>query len=268
MPVVRGIGAIFCETVWRRWLGSFLCIACLSVISPLSAQSVLRVGMTPGVPPLHYYSEGRLVGVDPDSAKTLAEILSRRLELVPLPAAQLRPALRNGDIDVIMSGLVVEDAANSDLMFTRPYLRAGQMAILHESAVARFAQPWAVYQEDVRIGVRPGSAGAAFAERELRDATIRHYAGSDAAFAALRDREIDLFIDDAATSWSLAASEAQTDVISLYRPLTEEHLAWAVSPGNPGLLRDLNQALNLMRANGTLDYIIDRWIPVQVADVP
>lgn len=265
---MRDTGAVFCSMLLRRWRGVVLAIACLSLATPLSAQSVLRVGMTPGVPPLHYYSEGRLVGVDPDSAKTVAEILSRRLELVPLPADRLRPALLNGDIDVIMSGLVVEDIANGDLMFAQPYLRAGQMAILHESAVTGFGQPWAVYREGVRIGVRPESAGAAFAERELPDADIQYYPGGDDAFAALRDREIDLFIDDAATSWSLAASDTQTDLISLYRPLTEAHLAWAVAPGNPGLLRDLNQALNLMRANGTLDYIIDRWIPVQVSDSP
>lgn len=263
-----GAGSLFCGSARQRWRGLFLVIACLSFTPTLSAQSVLRVGMTPGVPPLHYYSEGRLVGVDPDSAKTVAEILSRRLEIVPLPAERLRPALFNGDIDVIMSGLVVENAANRDLMFTRPYLRAGQMAILHETAVTGFGQPWAVFREGVRIGVQPGSAGAAFSASELSDAVILQYTGSDAAFDALRNREIDLFIHDAATSWSLAASASQTDLISLYRPLTEEHLAWAVAPGNPGLLRDLNQALNLMRANGTLDYIIDRWIPVQVSDSP
>lgn len=255
-------------SIMRLWRGLVALMACLLFASPLTAQSVLRVGMTPGVPPLHYYSEGRLVGVDPDSAKTVAEILSRRLDIVALPAERLRPALLNGDIDVIMSGLVVEDAANTDLMFSRPYLRAGQMAILHESAATRFGQPWAVYREGVRIGVEPGSAGAAFAESELTDADILQYADTEAAIDALRDSEIDLFVHDAATSWRLAASETQSDLVSLYRPLTEEHLAWAVAPSNPGLLRDLNQALNLMQANGTLNYIIDRWIPVQISESP
>jgi len=252
----------------RPIIAMLLLLVCITPGSPVSAQAVLRVGIAPDVPPLHYYSEGRLVGVDPDSARTVAEILSRQLDIVPLPADRLRPALLAGDIDVIMSGLVTEDEANSDLLFARPYLQAGQMAILHETAVTGFGQPWAVYREGVRIGVRPGSAGSAFAEQDLRDADIIHYANSDAAFSALRDREIDLFIDDAATSWSLAASEAQSDLISLYRPLTEERLAWAVAPGNRSLLRDLNQALELMRANGTLDYIIDRWIPVQFSDSP
>lgn len=259
---------LFSMPRWPRRSWHLALVVCLCFAQTLFAQSVLRVGMTPGVPPLHYYSEGQLVGVDPDSAKTVAEILSRRLEITSLPAGDLRPALLRGDIDVIMSGLVVEDAANSGLMLTQPYLRAGQMAILHETAVTEFGQPWAVYRENVRIGVEPGSRGEAFAESELTDARLSRFTSVESAFDALRDRDIDLFIHDAATSWSLASSDTRSDLISLYRPLTEEHLAWAVAPGNPGLLRDLNQALNLMRANGTLDYIIDRWIPVQVADSP
>lgn len=250
---------------WLRRTSGLLFIGCFCVAPQLFAQA-LRVGMAPGVPPLHYYSEGRLVGVDPDSARTVAEILSRRLEIVPLPAERLRPALLDGDIDVIMSGLVIENAINSGLAFAEPYLRAGQMAILHETAVTGFGQPWAIYREGVRIGVEPDSTGESFAEKELRDARISRFASKKAAFTALRERDIDLYIHDAATSWSLASSDMQSDLISLYRPLTEEHLAWAVAPDNPGLLRDLNQALNLMRANGALDYIIDRWIPVEVTD--
>ena len=248
---------------WLRRYCGLLFIGSFCLAPQLFAQA-LRVGMTPGVPPLHYYSEGRLVGVDPDSARTVAEILSRRLEIVPLPANQLRPALLDGDIDVIMSGLVMENAVNSNLIFAEPYLRAGQMAILHETAVTGFGQPWAIYREGVRIGVEPDSTGETFAERELRDARISGFASKEAAFTALRERDIDLYIHDAATSWSLASSDMQTDLISLYRPLTDEHLAWAVAPDNPGLLRDLNQALNLMRANGALNYIVDRWIPVEV----
>lgn len=240
--------------------------ACLCFSLALRAQPVLRVGMAPGVPPLHYYSDGQLVGVDPDSARTVAEILSRRLELIPLPADQLRPALLRGDIDVIMSGLVREDGANDDLLLSQPYLRAGQMAILHELSVSEFGQPWAIYREAVRIGVIAGSSGESFAQSELPDARVARFADSEGAFAALRSREIDLFVSDAAASWSLASIETADDLISLYRPLTEEHLVWAVAPGNPGLLRDLNQALNLMRANGTMNYIIDRWIPVQITD--
>jgi polar amino acid transport system substrate-binding protein len=138
------------------------------------------------------------------------------------------------------------------------------MAIMHKSKVGRFSQPWAVYRDGVRIGVEPGTTGAAFAERELADAVVRFYPDPDTAFEGLRKDEIDLYIHDAPTSWQLANSMENDDLISLYAPLTEEMLAWAVRKDDAALAEDLNRALALMKSNGSLQYILNRWIPVTV----
>ena len=62
----------------------------------------------------------------------------------------------------------------------------------------------------------------------------------------------------------MATTSENDDLISLYAPLTEEMLAWAVSKTNGGLAADLNRALGLMKGNGTLRYILNRHIPVTV----
>jgi polar amino acid transport system substrate-binding protein len=41
-------------------------------------------------------------------------------------------------------------------------------------------------------------------------------------------------------------------------------LAWAVRPADEKLAADLNRALRTMKANGTLQYILNRWIPVKI----
>ena len=49
------------------------------------------------------------------------------------------------------------------------------------------------------------------------------------------------------------------------RPLTrEEMLAWAVRQEDAALAAELNQALALMKSNGTLQYILNRWIQVKI----
>ena len=87
---------------------------------------------------------------------------------------------------------------------------------------------------------------------------------SGVAFAALREDKIDLYIHDAPTSWQLATNQDNADLLSLYSPLTEEMLAWAVRPDDAILAGELNRALRTMKANGTLQYILNRWIPVRV----
>jgi len=239
--------------------------ALLLALSSTLAADVLRVGLSPDYPPLAFRSGDRIVGLEADNARAVGEILSREISLVPLAFEALIPALLAGRIDVIMSGLSVTAERSRRVSFADPYLRVGQMAILHRDKVLHFGQPWAIYQPGVRIGVEPGTTGAAFAQRELPDAVVSFHANANSAFDALRADAIDLYIHDAPTSWQLATSSENDDMISLYRPLTEEQLAWAVAPGNSALREELDRALRLMRGAGTLGYISNRWIPVEVS---
>ncbi len=228
------------------------------------AAGALKVGMSADYPPLHFSEDGTLHGIEVDNVRTVSEILSRRMDIEVLPFDDLIPALEAGRIDIIMSGFSVTAERSQRVLFSDAYLRVGQMAIMHKSKVGRFSQPWAVYREGVRIGVEPGTTGAAFAARELTDAVVRNYPDPEAAFAGLRRDEIDLYVHDAPTSWQLANSMDNDDLISLYAPLTEEMLAWAVRKDDVALAQELNRALALMKSNGSLQYILNRWIPVTV----
>ncbi len=230
----------------------------------VQAAQPLRVGLAPDYPPLAFTQDGRVLGIEADNARAVGKILDRQVVTVQLPFEQLITALRAGTVDVIMSGMSITGQRSKQVQFCEPYLHTGQMAILHRSKVAAFAQPWAIYREGVRVGVEQGTAGAGFAERELEQAIVSYYPSPEQGFAALRSDKIDLFLHDAATSWQLATASENDDLISLYKPLTDEELAWAVRLDDRALAAELNRALRLMKNNGTLRYILNRWIPVTV----
>lgn len=240
------------------------CLILVVGASGALAAEALRVGLSPDYPPLAYKQDGRVVGIEADNARAVSEILARPVTLVELPFEQLIPALVAGRIDVIMSGLSVTAERGRQVTFTDAYMRVGQMAIMHKDKVAQFAQPWSIYREGVRVGIERGTTGDAFAQRELKDAKVSYYQNSAAAFEGLRRGEIDLYVHDAPTSWQLAQSMENDDLISLYSPLTEEMLAWAVRQEDAALAAELNQGLALMKSNGTLQYILNRWIPVKI----
>lgn len=245
----------------RRTLFGLLLSLCTSAAM---AAGVLRVGLSADYPPLAYKQDGRIVGIEPDSALAVGKIIGRRVQLVETPFEKLIPALLAGEIDVIMSGFSVTAERSAQVMFTDSFMRVGQMAIMHRDKVAKFAQPWSIYRPGVRVGVEPGTTGAAFVERELKDAQIKFFKDPTAAFAGLRQDQIDLYIHDAPTSWQLATTREDNDLLSLFSPLTEEMLAWAVRPDDEVLVGELNRAVRVMKANGTLQYILNRWIPVRV----
>jgi ABC-type amino acid transport substrate-binding protein len=243
---------------------AFLLLVLLSFSVVSAAAGGLKVGVSADYPPMVYEQEGRIVGVEADNAKAVGGIIGQELTLVDMPFTKLIPALQAGEIDVIMSGMSVTPERSEQVLFTDTYLEMGQMAIMSTEKVAQFAKPWSIYREGVRIGVEPGTTGAEFAASKLTDAQVKFFNDSAAAFAGLRNNEIDLYIHDAPTSWQLATVPENRDLISLYVPLTHEQLAWAVRKDDERLAELLNSALRTLKDNGTMRYIFNRWIPVTV----
>jgi len=242
--------------------------ALLSLLLLLGAAGatadVLKVGVAADYPPMAFMEGGQVVGIEADNARAVSGIVGKELTLVNMPFNKLIPALQAGEIDIIMSALSVTPERSKQVLFTDAFMEVGQMAIIRTENAAQFAQPRAVYRDGVRVGVEPGTTGAQFAQSDLPAAQVKTFVDADAAFAALRSNEIDVYIHDAPTSWQLARSTQFNDLISLYKPLTHEKLAWAVRRDDERLAAMLNDALRTMKGNGTLRYILNRWIPVTV----
>jgi len=243
---------------------TFLLLLFFTVSAVSHAAGGLKVGVSADYPPMIYKQEGRIVGLEADNAKAVGGILGQQLTLVDMPFAKLIPALQAGEIDVIMSGMSVTPERSAQVIFTDPYMEMGQMAIILTENAAKFSQSWSIFRPGVRVGVEPGTTGAEFAARELKEAKVKFFNDSAAAFAALRNNEIDLYVHDAPTSWQLATTGENRDLLSLYAPLTNEQLAWAVRKDDQRLADALNDALRTMKGNGSLRYILNRWIPVTV----
>ncbi len=241
-----------------------LLIFLLCTLSAVSLAAGLKVGVSADYPPLIYKQDGRFVGIEADNATAVSGIMGQQLMFVDMPFAKLIPALQAGDIDVIMSGMSITPERSALVAFTDSYMEMGQMAIMTTEKVAQFSQPWSIFRPGVRVGVEPDTTGAQFAAGELKDAEVKFFNDSAAAFAGLRSNAIDLYIHDAPTSWQLATVTENSDLISMYKPLTHENLAWAVRKDDTRMLESLNAALRTMKGNGSLRYILNRWIPVTV----
>jgi polar amino acid transport system substrate-binding protein len=224
----------------------------------------LRVALSPDYMPLAFKQEGKLVGIEVDNAREVANILGREVQFVEMSSTDYIDALNSGKVDVVMSGYSITPERAEKVAFVNPFMQIGQMAIILAERAGQLAHPRAIYQQGVKIGVEPGTTGEGYARENFPAGEIRTYPSPDAAFAALRNRSIDVYIHDAPTSWNLAQSRENQDLLSLYRPLNREELAWAVKKDNQRLLNQLNAALAQLESNGRLRAIQNYWIPITV----
>ena len=231
-----------------------------------SVPATLRIGTTAGYPPLTFQQDGQLQGVEIDLAQAIGEDLKVKTRVLEMPLDELIAALNDNRIDVIMSGLSKTDERSRQVLFTDSYMKIGQMALIRNADLVQWSQPRALFAKGARVGVKNGTTGEEFAREQLPQAVITGFASIDEGTDALAANRIDIFIHDAPTIWRLAANTAtqKAGLMGLYRPLTDEHLAWAVRLQDKGLADALNQSLATLKNDGTLGRILGKWIPVQV----
>ena len=252
----------------RRAFLAFILLIGLQVAtaSDSALPQTLRIGTSGSYPPLSFHQDGKLAGME----IALAEVVSARLKvktsLVEIPLDELIPALNSGKIDVIMSGLSITEERSRKVLFTDPYMEIGQMGIIRIDDLVEWSQPQTLLTKGKKIGVKKGTTGERFVDEDLPKAHVVRFDSIDAGTDALSNKQIDIFIHDAPTIWRLTANFAteKKGLMGLYRPLTDEFLAWAVRREDGALANALNQVLESIKADGTLNSIRGKWIPVQV----
>jgi len=223
-----------------------------------------------GYPPLAMKENGKPEGVEVEFAEKAGVALKRRTRIVELKWEDLIPALREGRIDVIMSGMSVTADRERLVSFCTPYMHIGQMALTRTADEAKYRNPANIDQKQTRIGFQNDTTGGDFVRTNMQHAQLIGFSSIDKGVAALRKKKIDLFVHDAPTIWRVTGGfdSKERQLTGRYDLLTDEALAWAVRREDTDLHDQLNALLKTWQADGELDQVLDHWIRVRKKKIP
>ncbi|MDY0149654.1 MAG: ABC transporter substrate-binding protein [Kiritimatiellia bacterium] len=224
----------------------------------------LRVGITPNYPPLIMMRADKAAGVECDFARQLAADLGRPLQLVALPWELQFEELDEGRVDILMSGLTVTPARRSRVAFCDSYMDNPLVAVVRRGESGRYATAEAVERMDGKLGVLKDTSADAYVRRMCQNAKILPLSvHNDAAFYLVNQR-LDVYVCDLAVAVDLVTrNESRLELVPI--SLKPQQLAWAVRSDNAALKQQANAALTRWRAGGTLDRILNRWMPYRPA---
>jgi len=252
-----------------HWLGRVVLVGALAAAvgcgppqrQPAApVQPTLRVGVFPEAPPMAFDQDGHLVGLSIDLAEQLGRALGKPVRFVQLGWRDLIPALRDGRIDVIMSGMTITQPREFQVAFADPYLKSGQAALVRPGDAARYATPGAIMRTTETVGVIEGTTGEVFVRERCPDAAVAVYSRLQDAVQELGQRRVELVIAGAhLLRWFAAQNEGR--VVGLWTYLTNENLAWGFRPEDEGGRAAANAVLARWTQDGTLAAIVHRWLP-------
>lgn len=219
---------------------------------------VLKVGLDPTYPPFEAADESGVFGLDVDLAKALAADLGLQTEFVLFGYDGLYDALATGQVDVLISALVIAPERTEDFAYSDPYFNAGEILIVpaEEVTISRMAD-----LNGRTLAVELGALGhveaIAWAKR-LPNLTVVPYPTADEALTAVMNNEADAALVDAISGRLFLRQTAGLKRTAV--PVTVEPFALVTRIGDRRLLTELNNSLARLQSSGQLDEMTNHWL--------
>jgi ABC-type amino acid transport substrate-binding protein len=212
-----------------------------TVLARVRESGVLRVGMEPDAPPLHFINSRKQEdGFDFRLAGVLAEALGAgRVQVVEADYEDLPGKLTSGEVDVVMAGYV-PDPSIAGVDWSIGYLDFGLCMIVHEGKAATLRSPADLAGK--RIAIYDDPAAARWVKANVPNARIAKFSGDDGWFEAVENGQADALIYD----YPFAAEEIKAHprtVIVRYN-LNQSRYAVAVAKNNYDLMYQINNAID------------------------
>lgn len=208
--------------------------------------------------PMTYVEAGQRLGYEPDIARAVCAKLGLEPVWLNLPMAEFYTTLHANTCDIVWFNQAITPHRQQHSRFTRPY------GLFNEAIIVRTADGIDT-AADLAGRKLAGLADSTNVElgQQFEGVELIPFPGTDTVLqdmlAALRAGEVDAVVDDELVL--ITAAEADPSLRIAITVETRHPFAIALRPDCTDLLSLLNQTLDQLEADGTLQRLWEQWIP-------
>ena len=217
----------------------------------------LTMATNASFPPYEYYENETIVGIDAEVAALIAEKLGVKLEIKDMEFGSIIGAVQTGAVDMGMAGMTVTEDRLKTVDFSDSYATAVQVVIVKDGSDIATVDDL----QGKTVGVQENTTGDIYATDDLGEDSVKRYNKGNDAVAALVSGVVDAVIIDNEPAKSFVAANDGLKILDT--SYADEQYAIAVSKDNAGLTAAVNEALAELKADGTLDAIVEKYIPAE-----
>ncbi|MBQ9953087.1 MAG: transporter substrate-binding domain-containing protein [Clostridia bacterium] len=244
-------------------LALMLTVCCLASCGAKD-DSKLVMATNAEFPPYEFMEDGKIVGIDAEIAAAIADKLGKELVIENVDFDSIIIGVQEGKYDFAMAGLTVTEDRKEQVDFTETYATGKQVIIVKNDSKITKADDLFAEGANHKIGVQLATTGDLYCTWDIEDENLgkveRYNKGAD-AIMALQSGKVDcVVIDNEPAKVFVAQNEGLKILETEY--IIEDYAA-AVGKDNPELMEDINNALKELIADGSVQKIIDKYIPAE-----
>ena len=200
---------------------------------------------------------GTIEGIDVDTAQAIAEKLGLELQIDDMDFDAALLSVQQGKADIAMAGITVTDERMAVMSFSDSYATGIQSVIVPEGSDIASVDDLA----GKKIGTQRGTTGYLYCSDDFGEDAVVAYDNGLTAVQALNNGQVDAVVID--NEPAKAYVESNPGLKILDTSYTEEDYAIGMNKSNTALLEAVNAALEELKADGTLQAIVDKYIKAE-----
>jgi len=188
---------------------------------------------------------GEIEGIDVDTAKAIAEKLGLELQIDDMEFDAALLSVQQGKADIVMAGVTVTDERKAVMDFSDSYATGIQSIASPDDLAGK------------KIGTQRGTTGYIYCSDDFGEDSVVAYDSGLTAVQALNNGQVDAVVIDNAPATEYVAANPGLKVLDT--SYAEEDYAIGMAKGS-ALEDAVNKALEELKADGTLQAIVDKYI--------
>jgi polar amino acid transport system substrate-binding protein len=240
-------------TTRRTLLTAALTLSLAWAAGSAHAQETIRAVTDATFPPMEFVKDGKRTGFDIELVEALAGAMGKKVEWIDIDFKGLIPALQAGRADIAVSAIYITPERSKVVDFTDPYYAGGLVVLTKTDSPIKTLKDLDGRKVSVQVGTK--------SVNYLKD----HYPAVQRVEVEKNQEMFNLVqigrAEAAVTGKPAAKLFAQntTGLVVLNDQITTEDYGIAVPKNKPELTRELNAALQKLKADGSYQAIVNKW---------
>lgn len=222
----------------------------------MANKKILKVGLDSAAPfPMHSdYNSENFEGFEVDLLQAITSYLDFEVQYEVSLWSTILEKLFRGELDMICSAVTVTSSRQHILEFSNPYLYFRLCAVVTKEDSLSSLQNF----KNKTIGVREATEAERYVRTEFPANNIVYAATNKELYRKLQAGKIDLLVDDSPIAGGFLQKNKKLK-IGMFLPKTDSAYAIAMKKGDAQFKKQFDEALTLLKENGTYQNIYKKW---------
>ena len=245
----------------KRLVQAAVAALAIAAVAPASAQQVLKVGSTPTGIPFTFLDTktNQIQGVMVDLMTEIGKDAGLSVQIEPMQFSALIPSLTSSKIDIIAAAMFITAPRKEVIDFSDPIYTYGEGLVVPKSDTKAYTT-----QEDLKGETVGAQVGTAFVDALKKSGLFADVKAYDTIPDILRDVNTGRlkagYADYPILAYNLKQGGfPEVRLVDGYKPVTVGSVGIGVRKGETALLGKINASLAKLKANGTIDKILEKW---------